>query len=60
MDTPEHDTKHGNRVMTDRRMSNAELIAYYERLARLARKGLDTRRSPEFYERQVSYFKLEI
>jgi hypothetical protein len=59
MDTPENDTKHGNRSFTERRMSNAELIAYYERLARLARAGLDTRRTPEFYERQVSYFKLE-
>ena len=56
-ESPELDTKHGNRSMAERRMSNAEQIAYYQRLARLARMGLDTRRSPEFYERQVLYFQ---
>jgi len=59
MRTDETKTIHGNRSFTDRRLSVDEQIAYYERLARLARMGLDTRRTPEFYDRQALYFKLE-
>jgi len=55
----EDDSKHGKRDITDRRMSNADQIEFYKRCARLARKGLDTRRSPEFYDRQVKYFEME-
>lgn len=45
---------------SDRRQSVEVQIAFYEKQARLARMGLDTRRSPEFYERQIQYFRSEL
>lgn len=54
----EKDSKHGNRVMTERRMSLDEQIAFYELQAKLARSGLIDRKPPEFFDRQVIYFKL--
>jgi hypothetical protein len=46
--------------LTDRRQSIEAQIAFYQTQARLARMGLDTRRSPEFYERQIQYFRSEL
>ena len=60
METRNDKTTHGQRSMSERRMSNDEQIAYYQRCARLARMGLDTRRSPEFYDRQALYFQTEV
>lgn len=50
-------TVHGNRSMSDRRLSVQEHIAYYLQQAKLARLGLTTRRSEDFYLRQVEYFR---
>ena len=44
---------------TDRRQNIAEQIAYYEHQAQLAEKGLSSRRSAEFYRRQVQYLTQE-
>lgn len=53
------ETIHGNRSFSDRRMSTADQIKYYETQAKLARAGFDSRRTPEFYERQISYLRSE-
>lgn len=41
----------------DQRESRDSLISHYRNQARLARMGLVTRRSPEFFERQISYLQ---
>jgi hypothetical protein len=41
----------------DQRESAQALIEYYACQARLARLGLVTRRSPEFFERQIAYLQ---
>lgn len=43
----------------DQRESNHSLIAFYTHQARLARLGHTTRRSAEFFERQIAYFRTE-
>lgn len=53
----ENDSKHGNRTMSERRMSVDEQIVFYQLQAKLARSGYDTTRSPEFYDRQIWYFE---
>lgn len=55
MTTP--NTVHGQRSVHDRRLSTDEQIAYYLQQAKLARLGLTTRRSEDFYLRQVEYFR---
>jgi hypothetical protein len=46
--------------LTDRRQSIEAQISFYETQARMARLGFNTRRSPEFYERQIQYFRSEL
>ncbi len=46
--------------LSDRRQSAREQIAHYRNQARLARMGLVTRRTPEFFDRQVAYFEQEL
>lgn len=46
--------------LTDRRQSIEAQVSFYETQLRLARMGLNTRRSPEFYERQIQYFRSEL
>jgi hypothetical protein len=41
----------------DQRESRDSLIAYYRTQAHLARMGLVTRRSAEFFERQIGYLQ---
>lgn len=48
------------KTLTDRRASLESQIAFYECQARLARLGFNTRRTAEFYDRQISYFRSEI
>ena len=43
----------------DRRQSIAEQLSYYQQQAKLARLGLTTRRSPEFFERQILFLTME-
>lgn len=43
--------------LSDRRQSIEAQIHFYETQLRLTRKGLSTRRSPEFLERQIAYLK---
>lgn len=43
----------------DQRESRDSLITFYRNQARLARMGFSTRRSAEFYDRQVMYFQQE-
>lgn len=43
--------------LTDRRQSIEAQISFYETQARLARLGLNTRRSVEFFERQIAFLK---
>jgi hypothetical protein len=43
--------------LTDRRQSIEAQIAFYTHQARLARLGHTTRRSAEFYLRQVQFFR---
>lgn len=45
------------KLLTDRRQSIEAQIAFYQTQARLARLGLSTRRSAEFYERQIQFFR---
>jgi hypothetical protein len=47
------------KTLTDRRQSVQEQISYYECQAKLARLGLNTRRSEAFFLRQVEFLKLE-
>jgi hypothetical protein len=54
----EIDSKHGNRAFTERRLSVDEQIAFYEMQAKLARAGVVTRQTPEYFDRQVTYFRL--
>jgi hypothetical protein len=46
--------------LTDRRQSIEAQIAFYTHQARLARLGHTTRRSAEFFERQIAYFRTEL
>jgi hypothetical protein len=43
--------------LTDRRQRIEAQIAFYQTQARLARMGFNTRRSAEFFERQISYLQ---
>jgi hypothetical protein len=49
-----------DRRLTDRRASVEQQIAFYMGQARLARSGITTRRSEEFYLRQVAYFRADL
>lgn len=48
-----------DRQLTDRRQDTQELIAYYARQAKLARLGHTTRRTEEFFLRQVAFLLQE-
>jgi hypothetical protein len=50
-------TTHGKRSVHDRRLTSEQQIAFYLQSAKLARMGLDTRRTEAFYLRQVEYFR---
>ncbi len=52
-------TTHGNRTVTDRRMSNQQQVAFYLQQAKLARVGFTTRRTEAFFMRQVEYFRTQ-
>lgn len=45
------------KTLTDRRQNVEQQIAFYTLQASLARKGL-TDRPPEFFERQLQYFRM--
>jgi hypothetical protein len=49
-----------SKQLSDRRQSVEVQVAFYETQAQLARMGLNTRRSVEFYERQIAYFRSEL
>lgn len=55
------DTKtiHGNRSFADRRMNNQQQVDFYLQQAKLARMGLTTRRTEDFFLRQAQYFRQE-
>lgn len=53
-------TQANARQLTERRMSLAEQIAFYQQQARLAAQGHTTRRTEAFYLRQVEYFRAEL
>lgn len=43
--------------LTDRRQSIEAQIAFYQTQARLARMGLNTRRTAGFFERQIAFLQ---